>query len=358
MTDNDGKIVIEVDFDTSSAVKGIEELEKQTENSIGLAEKLAEGLKALSGAMIGLGDGISSNAGNISTMGKEVAEAVKIYAKEAYDTQILLLDNSIKAFRDAENEKLSILSGANDERAANELRALSDNNIEQFIATQLGKINEELSNALIAAPQAAADMLATGKSGIEEAFILLDEYNPLWQEKGAAFMEYFNKGATEGGEDFITGMSRIATDAMEGMLQAIKDARPGITAELDDLARAILAALQTSTGVESPSKKTYAIGEFVGEGLILGTVDKVKAMLPDISAWAAAVPAAMNAAAGNISSNDQIFNNTSSVINNHYDTQLPIHFENVDMRGQSDIVAVSENLAFLARQAIAGKGGV
>ena len=328
MNDNDGKIIIEVDCDVSSAVKGIEELEGKMEKSAATAE-----------------------------MGKEVSEALKVYAKEAYDTQILLLDDSVKAFREAENEKLAMLSGFNDTRSSSELKALSDESVEAFIAGQLIKINEELSKALIAAPQVAALMLAQGREGIEEAFILLDEYNPLWQEKGAAFIEYFNQGAAKGGEDFIIGMSQVATDAMSGLLQAIEDARPGITKELEDLAQAILAALRSESAlsIESPSKKTYAIGAFTGEGLIAGTVDTITGQMGRIKEAASGIVQAAGSAAS--SAGASLISESRVYTNNYYNAQLPINFENVDMRGQNDIVAVSENLAFLASQAMAGKGG-
>ena len=100
------------------------------------------------------------------------------------------------------------------------------------------------------------------------------------------------------------------------------------------------------------------IGEFVGEGLILGTVDRIEESMHRIESAAAAIPNAMNAAGGMIGANSQsVINNTSNTSTSYYNAQLPINFENVDMRGQSDIVAVSENLAFIAEQSFAAKGG-
>ena len=351
---------IRLEEDLKAMDKALEQIpEEYQEHVINHARYgiLAERLKSLSAALIGLSEGISNQSGNIQAMGKEVSEIVKHYAKEAYNTQIMLLDDSVKAFRNAENEKLAILSSFNDAKVASNLKALSDDSVELFISEQLKKINEELHKALMAAPQAASDMLNQGKAGIEEAFIMLDEYNPLWKEKGAAFMEYFNEGAAESGEDFIIGMSQVATDAMNGMLQAIEDARPGITKELEDLAQAILAALRSKSAlnINSPSKKTYEIGAFTGEGLIAGTVDTITGQMSRIreaaSGIAQAAAGAANTAGTNLISESRVYTN------NYYNAQLPINFENVDMRGQSDIAAVSENLAFLASQAMAGKGG-
>ena len=247
----------------------------------------------------------------------------------------------------------TVIEGLKDERDE-----MAGEVLETFTKTALEGTQKILDIAFQAAPQAAAALLKQGESGIVAAGDMLSKYAPGWEEKGKAFIDYFKEGMDESGEMLIDGMTQVGADAMEGMLQAIKEATPTITAELQSLAGAILAALRGEMLIASPSKKTYEIGEFVGDGLILGTVDTVKARMPEIVSAAAAIPNAMNAAGGHIGTNSsQVFNNTSTIVNNHYDTQLPINFENVDMRGQSDIVAVSENLAFLSNQAIAGKGG-
>ena len=242
----------------------------------------------------------------------------------------------------------------------NERDTLVSETLEEYAKVSLEGAQKILEIAVQASPQAAAELLKQGEEGIKTAGEMLSKYAPQWQEKGKAFVDYFNDGMEESGETLIDGMTNIGHDAMEGMLQAIKDATPDMLTALKELANAILAAMQSpaSFDINSPSKKTYAIGKYVGQGLIYGTVDTIKGMMPDIVSSAGMVTDAISTAGNHISTNNvQTFNSSSSIINNHYDTQMPIHFDNVDMRGQSDIVAVSESLAFLANQSLIGKGG-
>ena len=71
-------------------------------------------------------------------------------------------------------------------------------------------------------------------------------------------------------------MVSIGISIIDGMIEGLRKREGALYAEIRRIVRAAIAAAQQAAGVQSPSKKTKAIFENVGEGMIVGIESKKK----------------------------------------------------------------------------------
>ena len=144
------------------------------------------------------------------------------------------------------------------------------------IANGVDKIGDAIDNLLIAI---ADQILETCKTGgaVFAKIILIPA--AIWEGFVGELRKQFglddNDNATEG-----TGIFEIGKQIVMGLIEGITNFVGGIGELAKKLAKAFLDALKGKDGVEtaSPSKKTYKIGKYIGEGLVNGINDSAEAV--------------------------------------------------------------------------------
>lgn len=311
---------------------------------------------------------------------KAIRDAKDYEAREAAEKRLkdLEADYAEEDLRKQEQEELNKIKEEKQKLVEEHNKKIAD--LQEKIAINTGKIadfmdkildnyteigsdvsDKSLEQTKKDAEKVAVGIMTSGEKGVETALKFLEKFNPDWQEQGRDYMDFLNIGLHEGDEELIAGMTTTSIDAMQGFINGMREKEPEIIREAERISNLVAEAMRGPKGLDehSPSKVTYKIGEFAGEGVIYGTVDKIKKLMPSIQKAARSIPNALQSAGANIGSNSvmsQIYNNSKTVINN-YKNNMPTNINGISIRDTKDIRVLAEQLGFVQAQNIMAVGG-
>lgn len=158
-------------------------------------------------------------------------------------------------------------------KALGEIRALtsmSDTELESFVNLYNAKFNLARERATQELAGLKADTEDRIRELKESANTELDIVRKEWVKKIASI--------TKATDDELKSLKQIGVNAGQGLLNGLASMEGALVAKARSIASAVSAAMATALQVKSPSRVTMAIGEHVGEGLMVG----MENMLNDI----------------------------------------------------------------------------
>lgn len=165
------------------------------------------------------------------------------------------------------------------------------------------------------------------------------------------------KSITKTTDDELKSLKQIGVDAGQGLLDGLSSMEKSLVNTARSIANAVSAEMRKALQVKSPSRVTTEIGEFVGEGLMVG----MENMLNDIKRVAArmgdfAVPSIPKVAMGSVAGGSGTMNGSNGspgpVIHN-YERMLDGAVFHV--REESDIRKIARELYQMQTQATRGR---
>lgn len=226
------------------------------------------------------------------------------------------IDNELKAKQVAETASLK----ATTDRLADEKIAINDHydalNKEDAIQAEVRRLALDTNSA--------------------ELITLLGTYNPQWQNAGQSYGESLLTGLNSTKASIQTAIDGILAlvgkaqaaqaglNVTKGLTLGITSGLPAVKVAAVGLAGAVVGMMNSSLGIQSPSKVTAKIGEFTGQGLVNGmsnTLSNIRRMAAQVAT--AAIPRTSSnggvAMAGGSSSGGNTYNSFGDITINAKD---------------------------------------